>query len=105
MERLWCRIGNKKINGKIEEIRNKKLTEFQFSDFHYSDTKSIADRDVEKMMNIFSNLPHFKMANFKLHYCKDSPTTNPKLLAISDSYFSTITETGIVDSVYSDWDY
>ena len=98
-------LAMKKINEKIEEIRNTKLTHFQFSDFSYSDTISSADRDVEKMMNVFSNMPHFKMANFKLHYSKDSVATHPKLLAISDSYFSTITETGIVDSVYSDWDY
>lgn len=90
---------------KIEEIKKIKLYDFKISSFEYRDTIKRADKDAENMMNLFCSLPAYKMAYLKIDYFKDSNSVKPNLLTISDSYFSTVVATGIVDSVFSGWSY
>lgn len=93
------------IARKIEELKKIKMRNLFLSSAEYRDTLKKADRDVEKMMNLFYDLPTHKMAYLKLRFSNDSLSVKPNLLAIADSYFSTIVATGCVDSLFSNWDY
>ncbi len=48
------------------------------------------DQDAEYTMNLIFDIPDFKMAYPGFYYAKDSTTCIPKMLTISDSYFTGI---------------
>lgn len=93
------------IVNKIEDLNKIKMRNFNISSVEYRDTIKQADRDAERMMNLFYDLPTNKMAYIKLRFSCDSLSVKPNLLVIADSYFSTIVATGAVDSLFSNWDY
>lgn len=94
-----------RIAKKIEEIKKIKLPAFKINKFEYRDEIKDQDRDEEKMMNVFTDLPHYNMPYLKISYLKDSATVKPNVLTIADSYYSTIVATNIVDSIFSGWSY
>lgn len=89
----------------IAKIRNIQMNRAFVSSFQKRDSIKRQDKDVSNLLNVFSNVPYFSLSYLKFHLSKDTSNIKPKLLAISDSYFSTIVATGLVDSLYSDWDY
>jgi SGNH hydrolase-like domain, acetyltransferase AlgX len=90
---------------KIELLKNIKLIHPAIVKSELRDTLKPADKDVEIMMNLFTDLSFNKMSYFEFGFTKDTSCFRPRVLTIADSYFSTIVATGIVDSVFSDWKY
>lgn len=89
----------------IAKIRNIKMNRTFVSSFQERDSIKRQDKDVLNLLNIFSDVSYFSLPYLKFHVLKDTSNIKPKLLAVSDSYFSTIVATGLVDSLYSDWNY
>ncbi len=100
-----CYLAIDTIAKKIEQIKNIRLTNFGINKIKLGDTLIRTDKDEGSLLNVFSELPFYKMAYLNLTYSSDSNSVKPNLLAISDSYFSNIVATNIVDSVFSGWSY
>ena len=90
---------------KTEQLKNIKLIHPVIVKSAFRDTLKAADKDIEKMMNLFTDLPFNKMSYLEFGYKKDTNSVRPNVLTIADSYFSTLDATGIVDSVFTDWKY
>lgn len=98
-------LGIDTVSKYIAKIRNIQMNRAFVSSFQKRDSTKGQDKDVLNLLNIFSEVPYFPLSYLKFHLSRDSSYIKPKLLAVSDSYFSTIVATGLVDSLYSDWDY
>lgn len=100
-----CYLAMDTIAKKIAQLKHIRLPSYRLTQLQWSDTLIRTDRDEGDLMNVFTPLPHYQMAQFTLAYYKDEKSTKPNLLAISDSYFSNIVATNMVDSLFSGWSY
>jgi hypothetical protein len=63
------------------------------------------DYDAANLMNVFTTIPHEELPYIEVAYKRSTEKALPKLLCISDSYFSTISYIHLPDSLFSDWTY
>jgi len=100
-----CYLAMDTICKKIEQIKNISLTKFKINKIELRDTLQRTDKDEGDLVNVFTTLPFYKMAYLTIEYSRNATTVKPNLLAVSDSYFSNIVSTNMVDSVFEGWSY
>jgi SGNH hydrolase-like domain, acetyltransferase AlgX len=93
------------ISHYIAALHKIKMKEFYITAFEKRDTLKRTDRDAALLLNTFSDPPHYSLPYVKIKYKTDTANTKPNLLVVGDSYFSCLVATGIVDSVYANWNY
>lgn len=84
---------------------NIKTPKINISGFIKRPLVKYGDYDAANLMNVFSTIPHEELPYVDINYTKQSEDTKPKLLCVSDSYFSTIDYINIPDSLFSDYTY
>lgn len=102
-----CYVAGKEIVNYIEKLRKIKLPKIKIQSIEtisLSGAKS-TDYDAANLMNLFTTVPHPKVAIPKLRFESDSSTIKPNFLCVSDSYFAGIINTKIPSSVFTNYRY
>ena len=100
-----CFVAIDTIAKRLEELNHTRLNKPSINSIELRDTLIRTDNDEGDLMNVFSELPHYKMGYLTYRYHRDTNQTKPNLLAISDSYFSNMVATGCIDSLFANWSY
>lgn len=89
----------------IENLKNIQMKDFYVSKLEFRDSLIKSDQDASILMNTLVSPTFYKMPYSQIAYKNTDSIVKPRLLSVSDSYFSNIVATGIIDSVFGKWDY
>lgn len=101
-----CYLANDSITRYFEKLYSIRLPHLKIKNIRVTDTMFGKDDDVEKLMNIYTNIPDIPMP--KIDYIVDSNKGNVdklKVLTIGDSYYSGLSELGLDQYVFYDSEY
>ncbi len=101
-----CCLANDSITKYFEKLYSIRLPHLKIKNIRLSDTMFGNDDDVEKLMNIYTNIPDIPMP--KINYIVDSNKGHVdklKVLTIGDSYFAGLSELGLGQYVFYDSEY
>ncbi|MFI5150811.1 MAG: hypothetical protein ACHQRM_13835 [Bacteroidia bacterium] len=71
----------------LEKVFNHKMARFDYSKVELSDSLRTPDGDIAEGLNLFSRLPHFKMAYPVLKWTDTTAVFKPRVMVVSDSYW------------------
>lgn len=90
------------ISKYFSSVLNIKTPEIDIVSFKKKNLIKYGDYDAANLMNVFSTIPHEELPYIDVNYLKSAEADRPKLLCVSDSYFSTIDYIKAPDSLFSE---
>ena len=84
----------------IEKTRRIDMRNFYWNTMRVTDTIKDVDYDIELTLNLLFKLPHEALAYPIIKFEKDSGKVKPKVLTIADSYYWSIYNSKMPDSVF-----
>lgn len=101
-----CYLTNDSITKYFENLYSIRLPHLKIKNIRVTDTMFGKDDDIEKLMNIYTNIPDFPMP--KIDYITDSNKGNVdrlKVLFVGDSYFVGLSDLGLDKDIFPDSEY
>jgi hypothetical protein len=89
------------INKYISYKLHKPIAKYDYSNVEVSDSLRNPDGDIAYGLNLFEEVPHYKMAYPKIAWFYASDVYKPKVFTISDSYWMAIYFLGLPNNTYS----
>ena len=93
------------INRYLDQLLHKKLPRYSIGKVEWKEQLSFWDMDMEVSLNLFSALPHHKMPYPSIVWADTQNCFKPRVLTISDSYWSGLNESGLTKKVYTQPEY
>jgi len=85
----------------IEKTRGIDMPDFYWNNMKVTDRIIDSDYDIELTLNLLFQLPHEALAYPRIKYMKSSGKLKPNVLTIADSYYWSIYNSNIPDSVFN----
>jgi hypothetical protein len=105
----WSTYGQFLAADSISRLVSKRLkTEiprFVLDGIELSDSSQLGDDDVEDGMNLFSDIPDFKLAYPKTHFSRSVKPNDPKVLFIADSFYWGLFNSGLSNLVFNNGEF
>jgi hypothetical protein len=93
------------ISGFVSTRLKTEIPEFVLDGIALSDSSQLGDDDVEDGMNIFSDIPDFKLAYPKTHFSRPVKSNDPKVLFIADSFYWGLFNSGLSNMVFNNGEF
>ena len=105
----WSTYGQYLAADSISRFVSKRLKtelpKFVLDGIELSDSSQLGDDDVEDGMNIFTDIPDFKMAYPKIHFSRPVKPNDPKVLVIADSFYWGLFNSGLSNLVFNNGEF
>ncbi|HOW24036.1 MAG TPA: hypothetical protein PK711_00070 [Bacteroidales bacterium] len=88
------------IIGYMEQVKNKPMVDFGWSNVRMSNDLQDPDKDIAKGMNLLFGVPHYPMPYPDFYYREDAGTFKPIVITIADSYNWNLFGRGITQKIY-----
>jgi hypothetical protein len=88
------------INNYLSNALNKPISKFDYSDVEISDSLRSPDGDIAYGLNLFEEVPHYKMAYPRIKWLDTVNVFKPRVFTISDSYWMAAYFLGLPQNTY-----